>query len=378
MNYSRLRNFFLPIAGTVTLQEKLTAGITAFVGMVVITVVSMLTTDIEGLIIMSASMGSAAILLFAVPHSPMSQPWPMIGGHLVSAFSGVISFQLLSNPALAAGLAVALAIVAMFFLRCLNPPSGAVALGAVLGGPEIHELGYWYVLFPAGFNVLVILFVALIINNCIPGRRYPLMPEEKLDEQQVSSRTPSGFLGKDILKDEDLESALDDMDSYLDADREELKKLFSRALLHASKRKLGRVVCEDIMCRSVFTLDKSMSLQEAWWLSNLIHHRYIPVLDQNKIVCGLISTNELMRHSSNDVVSDKSEVIKQKHASQTLLSSLMTDTYQTAQDKDHIVDLVPLFNEQNVHLILVLGNEQRLLGVISRSDLMRALLPVRI
>jgi len=73
-----------------------------------------------------------------------------------------------------------------------------------------------------------------------------------------------------------------------------------------------------------------MSLQGAWWLSNLIHHRYIPVLDQNKIVCGLISTNELMRHSSNDVVSDQSEVIKQKHASQTLLSSLMTDTYQTA------------------------------------------------
>ena len=143
----------------------------------------------------------------------------------------------------------------MFFLRCLNPPSGAVALGAVLGGPEIHELGYWYVLFPVGFNVLVILLVALIINNCISGRRYPLMPEENIDEQQVSSRTPGGFLGKNILKDEDLESALDDMDSYLDADREELKKLFSRALLHASKRKLGRVVCEDIMCRSVFTLD---------------------------------------------------------------------------------------------------------------------------
>jgi len=44
MSISRLRNFFLPITGTVTLQEKLTAGITAFAGMAIITYVSMLTT----------------------------------------------------------------------------------------------------------------------------------------------------------------------------------------------------------------------------------------------------------------------------------------------------------------------------------------------
>src|SRR5471030_191501 len=88
-----------------------------------------------------APMGASAVLLFAVPASPLAQPWSIIGGNLVSATIGVTCAQVVADPTLAAALAVALSIAGMFALRCVHPPSGAVALTAVLGGPVIHALG---------------------------------------------------------------------------------------------------------------------------------------------------------------------------------------------------------------------------------------------
>ena len=83
-----------------------------------------------------ASMGASAVLLFAVPHGPLSQPWALIGGHMVSAFIGVSCATLVPDTITAAALAVGLAIGAMHLLRCIHPPGGATALAAVVSGPS--------------------------------------------------------------------------------------------------------------------------------------------------------------------------------------------------------------------------------------------------
>src|SRR5450830_1606221 len=89
-------------------------------------------TDEAATVWLIAPMGASAVLLFAVPASPLAQPWSIIGGNLVSALVGVSYAKLVAEPALAAALAIALAIACMFALRCIHPPSGAVALTAVL------------------------------------------------------------------------------------------------------------------------------------------------------------------------------------------------------------------------------------------------------
>ena len=76
-------------------------------------------------------------------------------------------------PWLAPGLAVAAAIVLMHATRTLHPPGGATALIAVIGSPEIHALGFWYVLVPATLGPLILLVMALLINNLPRSRRYP-------------------------------------------------------------------------------------------------------------------------------------------------------------------------------------------------------------
>jgi len=58
-----------------------------------------------------APMGASAVLFFAAPHSPLAQPWPFVGGHLLSAVLGVSCYTLIPDTFTAATTAVSLAIV---------------------------------------------------------------------------------------------------------------------------------------------------------------------------------------------------------------------------------------------------------------------------
>src|SRR5690625_7670775 len=93
---------------------------------------------------MLASMGATAVLLFAVPHGALSQPWAVVGGHVVSAIVGVTCQLLIPNLFWAAALSGGVAVAAMYYLRCIHPPGGATALAAVIGGPELPALGSAY------------------------------------------------------------------------------------------------------------------------------------------------------------------------------------------------------------------------------------------
>ena len=121
----------------------------------------------------------------------------MFGGHLVSAIMGVTCVKLIPVPMLAAAIAVALAIGAMHYLRCLHPPGGATALGAVLGGDAMHQLGYQFVITPVMLNATTILLVALLFNAPFAWRRYPVAwlecAERKAPAASAENSTP--FMG---------------------------------------------------------------------------------------------------------------------------------------------------------------------------------------
>ena len=123
---------------------------------------------------MLGSFGASAVLLFGAPKSPLAQPRNLVGGHLLSALVGVLCFDLLGgSPIVAESFAVATAIALMHLTRTLHPPGGATALIAVAGSDELHALGYLYVLMPVGLGAVVLLVVALLVNNLNPQRRYP-------------------------------------------------------------------------------------------------------------------------------------------------------------------------------------------------------------
>lgn len=171
-----MRQWWLPHDRPTTLRGSLFAALGAFVGLLAVAVISRAVVGSADAPYIAAYMGAAAVLIFGVPDSPLSQPWPLLGGHVVSAIVGVACYQLIPDVTLASASAVSLALLVMHLLRCLHPPGGAAALVAVLGGSGIHELGYRYAIMPVGLNALVLLGLSLLINNLIPGRRYPAAP----------------------------------------------------------------------------------------------------------------------------------------------------------------------------------------------------------
>jgi CBS-domain-containing membrane protein len=126
------------------------------------------------MILIIGSFGASAVLVYGATRSPLAQPRNLIGGHVISALIGVASFQMLGAiPWLASAFAVATAIAVMHVTKTLHPPGGATALIAVIGGDQVHNLGYLYVFIPAGSEALIMLIVALLINNIPKTREYP-------------------------------------------------------------------------------------------------------------------------------------------------------------------------------------------------------------
>lgn len=182
-----------------------------------------------------APMGASAVLIFAIPGSPLAQPWSVVGGNLVASLVGVSCALVIPDSEIAAGMAVALSIALMFPLRCVHPPSGAVAITAVLGGPAITQLGYGFVLYPVLVNSLLLILVALVFNNACK-RRYPhaLQPPHSVKINAGSSgRNPVMPLSLDP---EDLRAALATRDEIVDVDEGDLLEIFAEALQNASRR----------------------------------------------------------------------------------------------------------------------------------------------
>ncbi len=120
------------------------------------------------------SFGASAVLVYGAIKSPLAQPRNLVGGHVFSGLAGVACYQLFGDTLwIAAAMAVSLAIVLMLATKTLHPPGGATALIAVIGGPKVHDLGFLYPFLPAGAGAVVLLVVALIINNLSKNRRYP-------------------------------------------------------------------------------------------------------------------------------------------------------------------------------------------------------------
>lgn len=174
-------NYFKKMRGTtkggpprVSNSEIFWSWVGAFIGIGACGALSEYYFDGHDLTMIIGSFGASAVLAYGAVRSPLAQPRNLVGGHVVSAIIGVLTYKLLHPyPWAADAVAVATAIAVMHATRTLHPPGGATALIAVIGSQKIHALGFYYVLIPATVGPLILLTVALLVNNIPSSRRYP-------------------------------------------------------------------------------------------------------------------------------------------------------------------------------------------------------------
>jgi CBS-domain-containing membrane protein len=158
----------------VGLTELLWSWIGSVIGISICGYLSLKYFEPRDLTLIIGSFGASAVLVYGAVKSPLAQPKNLIGGHIISGLVGMACYQLFGDVIwIASALGVSLAIVAMLLTKTLHPPGGATALIAVIGGEKVHNLGFLYALVPAGAGAIILLIVALIVNNLSRNRKYP-------------------------------------------------------------------------------------------------------------------------------------------------------------------------------------------------------------
>lgn len=332
-----------------------------------------------------APMGASAVILFALSHSPLAQPWPVIGSFGIATAVGLASAWAIPAVWLAAGVALGTSIWLMARLNCIHPPGGALALVVVLDGvPTLTQAGQTAEL--VALNVLALMVAALVVNNLVLRRRYPYRaPAHNKKPHRTQDAEPLERTG---LNHTDLESAVRTLDTFVDVRAEELVELYRLAVDHAFERHIG-LTCGDIMSRDVVTVEFSTPLDDGWNMLRQHRVKALPVVDVFRHLIGVVTVADYLRHldGNGNGTSDSNAQVGLAARLQELLrrtpgltsqkvevvGQIMTERVHTARADTTVAELVHSMTERPLAHVPVLDEKRRVLGVITQTDLLAAL-----
>lgn len=352
----KAHRFFVPILAGATWRDRWIACLGALIGIAATYFICRLSLgnynsgDIH-LPLLVAPMGATAVLLFAVPASPLAQPWSIIGGNTLSALVGITVARLVPDPVIAAGVAVALAIAVMSLARCLHPPGGASALLAVLGGPAVMDAGYMFALDPVAVNAVLMVILGLGFHKML-RHNYPHVPAPPpaANTHGTSDKQPAARIGFNAA---DIDSALSDLGEAFDIDRADLDRLLHRVELRALERSHGDLRCADIMSRDIIRTQPAGDIATARALLLDHHLRMLPVVDEAGHVMGSVGLRELLRPGAT-------------------IADVMSSAWITRQDRP-VIELIAPLTDGKTHAAVIVDAEQRLVGLVTQTDLLATL-----
>ncbi|MBP2296045.1 HPP family protein [Azospirillum rugosum] len=300
--------------------------------------------------VLIAPMGASAVLLFAVPTSPLAQPWPIIGGNTLSAVVGILVSALVPDPMLAGALAVALAIATMSMTRCLHPPGGAAALTAVLGGPAVASAGLGFALFPVAVNSILLVTAGWLFHR-FSGHSYPHRPAAKPANPHRTNDVSAPARGG--VTPDDVEEAIQGFGEAFDVNPDDLKDLLLKAERVALERLNAHIACSEVMSRDVVTVSADAHPDVA--RTKLVQHsfRTLPVVDARGTVVGAVGHEQLAKAGAR-------------------VADVMEPAVFERPETPAFRLLGPL-SDGRTHEVMIVDSKGTLLGVVTQTDLLMVL-----
>jgi len=341
---------FIPILAGATLHERLIACAGALFGIGMTMVISGLFIHGAYLPTIVAPMGASAVLVFAVPASPLAQPWSIIVGNTLSALVGVAASHYIDERAIAAAVAVSLAIVVMSFTRSLHPPGGAAALTAVIGGPVVQAAGWQFPLVPVALNSMLLVGIALLAHK-LSGRAYPHWATPvTVNTHQTHDRPAQLRVG---FFEEDIDNALRAMHETFDVTRDDVAVLLREVELQAAARASGPLCCGDIMARDVVKVAVSDDVETARSLLIVHNVRVLPVVGAAGQLAGIVGFRELMLADGP--------------------VAAVATTAETASIDDPALGLTRIL-ANGAHAVVIIDGARRVVGLVTQTDLLAAMI----
>jgi CBS domain-containing membrane protein len=376
MNRHQFFRFITVDPVNLSVKGRLLAVISSFIAILAVAWVSQQSGLHSVYPIIVASMGASAVIVFITPGSPLAQPWPLIGGHLVSAVIGIACARLFTDMIFASACAAGGSILVMLLLRCLHPPGAATALMPIIAG---HPMNYSFVLMPVGINVAIMLVMAIVINRWVLRHEYPTIPSadgKKHKHNMLSQSSPLAGISE-----QDLEQALENMDRFMDVSAGDLSKLLAQAQVQRFKRHSGPITCADIMVKNILTVEYGTDVEDAW---KIMHHeklKAMPVIDRARRVIGIITWNDFFKF----INADANESFQEKFRSfirrtpdvstdkPESVGHVMTRPVSVLPESASIAELIPLMSSRGYRQIPIVNSENRLTGMVYQANLIAAL-----
>lgn len=365
-----------PAVAHVSAAEALRAGLGGALGLG-LTGLLVLSPQIDSTLglYLVAPFGASAVLLFAVPNSPLAQPWSAVVGNTVGAVVGVAVSLLVADPALRIALAVGLAIIATFLCRAVHPPAGAVAMTAAMSPDTISHLGFWFALAPIALGTSVLVLLAALYAR-LTGRRYPFRQFDDPSQHGTEDRNPTERLG---LSEEELSGILGRLNQSLNLGVEDLARLIGAAELQAATHVSGPLTAQHIMSRNLVTVGPTAAIGD---IADLFRrHRFtsIPVVGVGDAYLGIIfqmhlisqARAEALRFDSGYVAALRRLLDRQRERP-TVARDIMSAAGPRAASDTPIGALLPMMADGDTDAVPVIEGD-RIVGIVTRTDLVAAL-----
>ena len=321
-----------------------------------------------------APLGATAFLVFAIPNSPLAQPWSAVIGNTVSALVAVIVLELGTPPQASAGLAVCLAIACMALLRAMHPPGAAVALATVLSAPENGSLGVGFVLSPVMLDTLLLVGLAILYNRAT-GRKYPFRQPATTSRHATIDTDAERRLG---LSTQDLSTMLDRFKLSANIGAEDFGRVLAAAEAEAARRHFDGLTCADVMSRDIVSVTPETRLGRVADLFRIHRFKTLPVIAEDGQLAGIITQNDLIQRVRGDALLRRDSFsialkgMVDSVRSKLVARDVMTIEVRTVAPADGIGVLVQLLADGGVQAAPVVLNGQ-LAGIVTRSDLLAVL-----
>lgn len=301
-------------------------------------------------------LAASALLAIAVPSSPLAQPWSLLGGNLVAALVGLLVGHWLGHSWPQASLAMAIAVFCMLGLRCLHPPSTAMAFSLCLGGPLVDQQ-LLHLLLPVGVASLTLIGLGLLYNNLTHAPYPRQLAAPASNPHHTRDPLPGERVG---FRADDLEDAMASVGGFVDVTREDLERLLHAAEKHASDRLLGGIRARDIMSRDIRWVSPDARIEQAWKLLDEHHLKALPVLDRGRLV-GILTLSDLFRGQG-----------RLRSPFGQRVGNLMSHKVQSLRADAPLGELIERLSDQGWHCLPVLDERGELVGMLSQSDLIAA------
>lgn len=365
-----------PAVARVSGKEAIRAGFGALIGLG-LTGLFVLSPHVDpelGLYLV-APFGASSVLLFAVPNSPLAQPWSAIVGNTVAALVGVAVCLVVTDPALRIALAVSLAITATILCRAIHPPAGAVAMTAAMSPDAVAHLGFWFALAPIAIGTIILVLLATVYAR-LTGRHYPFRQFDDPSKHRTEDRNPTERLG---LSEAELTHILERYSQSFNLGVEDLARLIGAAELQAATHASGPLTAQDIMSHNLITVRPETALHE---IADLFRrHRFtsLPVVGPQSKFLGVIFQIHLISMARDDAQrldrrfgAALRRLLDRDREKPMQAANIMSVAGPRAAANTPIGALLPMMADGDTDAVPVIEHG-KIVGIVTRTDLIAAL-----